>query len=65
MSAPNWMKIPLEFLYSPSTNLLVLLHRLGNTSTRFHKPGQDVNLPQTATLALGALLPRVLPRSIQ
>ena len=65
MSAPNGIdrtKIPFEFVYAPSqngpsTNLLILLHGLGDTHARFHKLGRDLNLPQTATLALCAPLP--------
>jgi len=62
MSVPDQSVIPFEFSYqpsktSPSTNLLIFLHGLGDTHFRFHKLGRDLNLPQTATLALCAPLP--------
>ena len=64
MSAPDRTQIPFEFVYTPSqngpsTNLLILLHGLGDTHVRFHKLGRDLNLPQTATLALCAPLPYI------
>ncbi|GAA5853730.1 hypothetical protein JCM8547_007426 [Rhodosporidiobolus lusitaniae] len=49
----------LRFGYSPSrdgvdSNLLILLHGLGDTHQPFFQLGQSLNLPQTAVLALQA-----------
>ncbi|KAH7106315.1 hypothetical protein BKA62DRAFT_740885 [Auriculariales sp. MPI-PUGE-AT-0066] len=48
---------PTPFEYNPSndgtdTNLLILLHGLGDTAAPFGRLGKSLNLPQTATLAL-------------
>lgn len=56
---PNAKKVKLQFDYSPSQdgidqNLLVLLHGLGDSKTPFAKLGQQLKLPQTATLSVQA-----------
>ncbi|KAF1918644.1 Alpha/Beta hydrolase protein [Ampelomyces quisqualis] len=38
----------------PSTNVLILLHGLGDTNVSFAKLGQQLNLPETACIALQA-----------
>ncbi|KAL7311861.1 hypothetical protein PS15m_009575 [Mucor circinelloides] len=56
---PNAKKVKLQFDYSPSQdgidqNLLILLHGLGDSKTPFAKLGQQLKLPQTATLSVQA-----------
>ena len=56
---PNAKKIKLQFDYSPSLdgidqNLLILLHGLGDSKTPFAKLGQQLKLPQTATISIQA-----------
>ncbi|KAH7920979.1 alpha/beta-hydrolase [Leucogyrophana mollusca] len=56
---PKTSSIPVPFSYFPSDdgtdeNLLILLHGLGDTHVPFSKLGRQLNLPQTATLALRA-----------
>ncbi|CAO2647130.1 Nn.00g080520.m01.CDS01 [Neocucurbitaria sp. VM-36] len=43
----------------PPTNVLILLHGLGDTNASFTKLGQQLNLPETACIALQA--PNPLP----
>ncbi|KAF1847807.1 phospholipase/Carboxylesteras-like protein [Cucurbitaria berberidis CBS 394.84] len=43
----------------PPTNVLILLHGLGDTNASFTKLGQQLNLPETARIALQA--PKPLP----
>jgi predicted esterase len=38
----------------PATNILILLHGLGDTNASFTKLGQQLNLPETACLAVQA-----------
>ncbi|KAH7071128.1 phospholipase/Carboxylesterase superfamily protein [Paraphoma chrysanthemicola] len=38
----------------PPTNVLILLHGLGDTNTSFTKLGQQLNLPETACIAVQA-----------
>ncbi|KAH9829261.1 uncharacterized protein C8Q71DRAFT_718508 [Rhodofomes roseus] len=57
--APKSSAISVPFTYTPSDdgtdeNLLVLLHGLGDTHVPFGKLGNQLKLPQTATLALRA-----------
>jgi len=56
------------FVYTPSsdgtdTNLLILLHGLGDTPAGFGRLGASLNLPQTATLAIAGpeSIPYLLP----
>ncbi|KAF1834009.1 alpha/beta-hydrolase [Decorospora gaudefroyi] len=41
----------------PPTNVLILLHGLGDTNASFKKLGQQLNLPETACIAIQALNP--------
>jgi predicted esterase len=38
----------------PPTNILILLHGLGDTNASFTRLGQQLNLPETACIALQA-----------
>ncbi|KAI5122934.1 hypothetical protein M0805_007612 [Coniferiporia weirii] len=62
--APDASSISVPFAYASSDdgtdeNLLILLHGLGDTHVPFGKLGQQLRLPQTATLALRA--PQQIP----
>lgn len=41
----------------PPTNVLILLHGLGDTNASFNKLGQQLSLPETACIAVQALNP--------
>ncbi|CAO3681437.1 unnamed protein product [Rhizopus stolonifer] len=61
---PNPKKVKIQFEYNPSQdginhNLLILLHGLGDSKMPFAKLGQQLKLPQTATLAVQA--PEAVP----
>ncbi|KAI9280524.1 Alpha/Beta hydrolase protein [Sporodiniella umbellata] len=61
---PSNKKADIKFEYNPSQdgidhNLLILLHGLGDSKTPFAKLGQQLKLPQTATLAVQA--PDMIP----
>ncbi len=47
----------------PPTNVLILLHGLGDTNASFTKLGQQLNLPETACIALQA--PNALPFGLE
>lgn len=56
---PQSTKSRLDFQYTPSpdgidTNLLILLHGLGDTLRPFASLGQKLELPQTAIMAIQA-----------
>ncbi|KAI8378656.1 Alpha/Beta hydrolase protein [Choanephora cucurbitarum] len=56
---PNPKKTKLQFDYSPSQdgidhNLLILFHGLGDSKGPFARLGQQLKLPQTATLSIQA-----------
>lgn len=56
---PQSSKCKLKFKYTPSadgvdTNILLLLHGLGDTLQPFHNLGNKLQLPQTAIMAIQA-----------
>ncbi|KAG0771630.1 hypothetical protein G6F22_016317 [Rhizopus arrhizus] len=61
---PNPKKVNLQFDYNSSQdgidhNLLILLHGLGDSKSPFTRLGQQLKLPQTATLSVQA--PEIVP----
>ncbi|KAG1057084.1 hypothetical protein G6F43_001057 [Rhizopus delemar] len=61
---PNSKKVGLQFDYNSSQdgidhNLLILLHGLGDSKAPFTRLGQQLKLPQTATLSVQA--PEIVP----
>ncbi|KAF2703439.1 alpha/beta-hydrolase [Pleomassaria siparia CBS 279.74] len=55
-SAINLSITPPPFSQQP-TNVLILLHGLGDTNASFTKLGQQLNLPETACIAVQAPMP--------
>ncbi|KAI8976749.1 hypothetical protein BDB01DRAFT_304639 [Pilobolus umbonatus] len=59
---PDSKKVNLKFIFKPSKdgidyNLIIFLHGLGDTEASFAKLGSDMNIPQTAILAVRAPFP--------